>query len=194
MSREAGNRFLTGYVEMVDRLRSTGKPTVAAVEGACVAGGNELVIGADLIVAGESARFGQPEALVGSTAAGGGVQMLPLIVGEQRAKDLLLTGRLLPAETAEEWGLINRVVPEGEAAERAVEVAGEILDSNSPQAYRVIKSIMKRWNNLAMVDREVARELTAAVWTSEEFGERADAFLAGDEQEPRPFTGTFEDR
>jgi enoyl-CoA hydratase/carnithine racemase len=192
MDQEAGNRFLTGYIDMVHSLRETGKPTIAAVEGTCVAGGNELVIGADLIVAGESARFGQPEAMVGSTAAGGGVQMMPLIVGEQRAKDLLLTGRLLSAETAEDWGLINRVVPDGDAASEAVSIAKDVIENNSPQAYRIIKSIMKRWNNIAMVDEEVARELTAAVWTSDEFGQRADSFLQDESLEPRPFSGTFD--
>lgn len=193
MDRESGNRFLSLYVDTVELMRETGKPVVAAVKGSCVAGGNEIVINADLIVAGESARFGQPEAAVGSTAAGGGVQMLPLIVGEQRAKDLLLTARLLSAEEAEDWGLINRVVPDDEVDERALDVAQSIIDNNSPQGYRVIKSFLKQWNDVGMVNTQVARELTAAVWESEEFQERADAFLSGEDLESRPFSGTLPD-
>lgn len=191
IDQNAGNRFLSAYIDTVELMRETGKPTVAAVKGTCVAGGNELVMGADIIVAGESARFGQPEARVGSTAAGGGVQMMPLIVGEQRAKDLLLTARLLSAEEAEDWGLINRVVPDDAVDERAVDVALNIIDEHSPQAYRVIKAMLKQWNNVAMVNREVARELTAAVWASEEFSDRANAFLNKEDLESRPFTGTL---
>ena len=193
IDREGGNRFLSSYIDTVQLLRETGKPTVAAVKGMCVAGGNELVMGADIIVAGESARFGQPEARVGSTAAGGGVQMMPLIVGEQRAKDILLTARLLSAEEAEDWGLINRVVEDDAVDERSVEIAQEIIDQHSPQAYRVIKAMLKQWNNMAMMNREVAREITAAVWDSEEFSERANSFMSGEDLQPRSFSGTLND-
>jgi len=187
---EEGNRWMTAYFEALDVLRDTGKPVVAAVEGTCAAGGNELVSACDLIVAGESARFGQPEVGVGSTAAGGGAQLLPLIVGEKRARDLLLTGRMLDAEEARAIGLINRVVDEGKAEARATELVGEILDRNSPQAYRAIKAVMKQWTNVGLAGQEMARDLTAHVWASEEFRERADAFLAREGQQPRQFTGT----
>lgn len=193
MDRQQGNRFLNAYIDMVHLLRETGKPTVAAIEGLCVAGGNEIVMGSDVIVAGESARFGQPEVRVGSTAAAGGVQMLPLLVGEQRAKDLLLTGRLLSAEEAEDWGLINRVVPDGDASKRAAEIVQGILDESSPQAYRVIKSVIKKWNNLAMAEREMARELTTATWDSGEFRERAGSFLNSGSMRAREFSGTLGD-
>ena len=192
IGREGGNRFLSGYIDTVHLLRETGKPTVAAVKGTCVAGGNELVMGTDIIVAGESARFGQPEARVGSTAAGGGVQMMPLIVGEQRAKDILLTARLLSAEEAEDWGLINRVVDDDAVDVQSVEIAKEIINNNSPQAYRVIKAMIKQWSNMAMVNREVAREMTAAVWDSEEFSERANSFMSGRDLESRSFSGTLD--
>jgi enoyl-CoA hydratase/carnithine racemase len=187
---EEGARWMTAYLEALELLRDTGKPVVAAVEGVCAAGGNELVSACDLIVAGESARFGQPEVGVGSTAAGGGAQLLPLIVGEKRARDLLLTGRMLEAEEARAIGLINRVVEDGTAEQRATALVGKILDRNSPQAYRTIKAVMKQWTNVGLAGGEMARDLTAHVWASEEFRERADAFLAREDQQPRPFTGT----
>ena len=190
LSFEDGARWLSAYFDALDLLRDTGKPVVAAVEGTCVAGGNELVSACDLIVAGESARFGQPEVGVGSTAAGGGVQLLPLIVGEKRARDLLLTGRLLTAQEAKAMGLINRVVDDGGARTRAVDLVQTIVDEKSPQAYRTIKAIMKQWTNLGLTGQEMARDLTAGVWASEEFQERADAFLAREEQQARPFQGT----
>lgn len=189
LDRDMGNRWLTAYLETVDRLRDTGKPTIAAVEGACVAGGNELIMGCDLVVAGESARFGQPEVGVGSTAAAGGVQLLPLVVGEKRARELLLTGDLLTATEAERYGLINRVVDDGNSERAAVELALDVVENASPQAYRVMKGILKNWTNLAMHHREMAREITAAVWASEEFGARAQSFVNGRDPERRPFTG-----
>lgn len=186
---ESGTRFLTDYFRTMDLLRETGKPAVAAVAGDCVAGGNELVNACDLVLAGESARFGQPEVLVGSTAAGGALQLLPLIVGEKRARELLLTGELLSASEAERYGLINRVVPDEDVDAEGVALLQEVIDRNSPQAYRVMKSVMKSWTNLAMMHQEMARDLTARTWASEEFRERADAFLAREERAPRPFTG-----
>lgn len=190
LSWEEGARWMTAYFETLDLLRDTGKPVVAAVEGTCVAGGNELVSACDLIVAGETATFGQPEVGVGSTAAGGGVQLLPLMVGEKRARDLLLTGRLLEAEEARAIGLINRVVDEGEAEAKALDLLTTIADEKSPQAYRTIKAIMKQWTNFGLMGQEMARDLTARVWDSPEFTERAEAFLAREEQDPRPFHGT----
>jgi enoyl-CoA hydratase/carnithine racemase len=191
---EDGNRFLTAYLETVDLLRTTGKPTIAAVTGECVAGGNELVMGCDLVAAGESSQFGQPEVIVGSTAAAGGVQILPLMIGERRAKELLLTGELLSADRALEFGLINRVVSDSEVESAAVDLASQIVDSTSPQAYRVIKAVMKQWSNFALMGQEMAREVTAAVWHADEFEERTDQFLAKESLKPRQFTGTLPKR
>lgn len=188
---EEGSRWLEAYYGLVNMLKDTGKPTVAAVRGACVAGGNELMMGCDLAVAGESARFGQPEAGIGSTAAGGGVQILPLIVGMKRAKELLLTGEIISAKKAEEFGLINKVVPDESVEAEVVNLVQSIIDEKSPQAYRVIKSIMEQWDNLAMLNWPLAREMTSKVWTSEEFSERAETFLSKRKQEPQKFLGVL---
>ena len=99
------------------------KPTVAAVEGYCVAGGLEMALWCDLRVAGDSATFGCFERRFGVPLVDGGTQRLPHVVGLGRALDLILTGRALDAETAREWGLVNRLANEGEALDAAVEVA-----------------------------------------------------------------------
>jgi enoyl-CoA hydratase/carnithine racemase len=112
------------------------------------------------------------------------------MVGEKRARDLLLTGRLLEAEEAKAIGLINRVVDDGGAEDAAADLLGTILDEKSPQAYRTIKAIMKQWTNFGLVGQEMARDLTARVWDSPEFSERAEAFLAREEQQARRFEGT----
>lgn len=191
---EAGTRWLNAYYDNLEVLKDTGKPTVAAVTGVCVGGGQELIMGCDLIVAGESSRFGQPEVSVGSTAGSGGLQMLPLMVGERRAREMLLTGRLIDAEEAHEWGLINRLVDEDEVEDEATELLLDVVENSSPQAYRVMKSIMKQWSNVAMLGWESQRELTAAVWRSEEFENRANSFMNKEEMERRSFMGSSPDR
>uniref|UniRef100_A0A7J3M0S4 Enoyl-CoA hydratase/isomerase family protein n=1 Tax=Archaeoglobus fulgidus TaxID=2234 RepID=A0A7J3M0S4_ARCFL len=75
---------------LLEFLRSVGKPTIAAVRGFCVAGGNEIAMACDLVIASKNAKFGALEVRVGSTAMGLGVQLLPLLIGEKRARELLL--------------------------------------------------------------------------------------------------------
>lgn len=191
---ETATRWLNAYQDNLEVLMDTGKPTIAAVTGPCVAGGQELIMGCDLIVAGESAKFGQPEVKVGSTAGSGGLQMLPLMVGERRAREILLTGRLIQADEAHDIGLINRLVDDGDVEDEAAELMLDVVENSSPQAYRVMKSIMKQWNNLAMLGWESQRELTAAVWRSQEFQDRAEEFLSGEDMERRSFMGSSPDR
>lgn len=190
---ETGTRWLNAYYDNLEVLKDTGKPTVAAVIGACVGGGQELIMGCDLIVAGESSRFGQPEVSVGSTAGSGGLQMLPLMIGERRAREMLLTGRLIDAEKAHDWGLINRLVDDDEVEDEATELLLDVVENSSPQAYRVMKSVMKQWSNVAMLGWESQRELTAAVWRSEEFDDRANSFMNKEEMERRSFMGSSPD-
>jgi len=99
------------------------KPTIAAVEGHCVAGGLEMALWCDLRVASRSATFGCFERRFGVPLVDGGTQRLPHVVGLGRALELILTGRELDAGTAMEWGLVNRLAEEGEALETAVELA-----------------------------------------------------------------------
>ena len=102
------------------------KPTLAAIEGYCVAGGLEIALFCDLRVAAESARFGCLERRFGVPLIDGGTQRLPRVVGLGRALDLVLSGRLIDAHEAERIGLVNRVVPDGSALKYAVELAQEI--------------------------------------------------------------------
>jgi enoyl-CoA hydratase len=107
------------------RLR-TPKPVVAAIEGWCVAGGLEIALFCDLRVAGEKARFGCLERRFGVPLIDGGTQRLPRVVGLGRALDLILTGRVIDADEAERIGLVNRVVPAGQARRAAIELAAEM--------------------------------------------------------------------
>lgn len=105
---------------------SVSKPTIAAIEGYCVAGGLEMALWCDLRVAGRDAVFGCFEREYGVPLVDGGTQRLPHIVGLGRALDMILTGREVSAMEALDWGLVNRVVDEGDALEKAVEIGSEI--------------------------------------------------------------------
>jgi enoyl-CoA hydratase len=118
------------------------KPIVAAVNGAAVGGGFELVLACDLVVAAEGARFGLPEVRRGLVAGGGGTLLgtrIPLAL----ALELGLTGNLLVARRAEQWGLVNRVVPAEELMEAALQLA-ESVAANGPLAVRATKMLMRR--------------------------------------------------
>jgi|ECHhosMinimDraft_1075155.scaffolds.fasta_scaffold01155_1 enoyl-CoA hydratase/carnithine racemase len=189
MSVEEGVRWFQGYWRVLELIRTTGKPVIASVNGVCVAGGNELVMACDLAIACKSAKLGQPEVRVGSTAMGLGVQLLPLIVGEKRAREILFTAKLLTAEEAYNFGLINRVVNDEELEEESRKFAIEIIENSSPQAFRVIKAGLKFWTDLAMINLPMAREVTSMVWHSSEFRERAKEFLEKKKMNPRKFSG-----
>jgi enoyl-CoA hydratase len=104
------------------------KPTIAAVEGHCIAGGLEMALWCDLRVAGESATFGCFERRFGVPLVDGGTQRLPRVVGQGRALEMILTGRPVVAEEAREWGLVNRVVDDGDALDAAREMAETIAE------------------------------------------------------------------
>lgn len=117
------------------------RPIIAAVEGLALGGGCELAMAADLVIAGETATFGQPEVNVGLMPGAGGTQRLVRAVGKHRAMKLLLTGALIGAAEAERIGLISEVVPKGQALERAMRLA-EKLASNAPLAVEQIKELV----------------------------------------------------
>ena len=117
------------------------KPTIAAVNGACLGGGNGIAMACDLRIAGENAVFGHPEASLGLTLAYAGSLRLARLVGLAKAKELMLTARKIPAKEALEWGLVNEVVPAARVRERALAVANEIA-ANSPVAVRAAKKAL----------------------------------------------------
>ncbi|HZE65085.1 MAG TPA: crotonase/enoyl-CoA hydratase family protein [Sporichthyaceae bacterium] len=118
----------------------TSKPTIAAVNGNALGGGTELVLAADLVVAVETASFGLPEVKRGLIAGAGGAFRLGHQLPTKLAMELLLTGRPLPAPEALRWGLINRVVPPGQALSAALELAEEIV-ANAPLAVQGSKRL-----------------------------------------------------
>jgi enoyl-CoA hydratase/carnithine racemase len=120
------------------RLAAVRTPMIAAVSGYALGGGCELALACDMIVASESAEFGQPEILLGIIPGGGGTQRLARVMGKQRAMELVLTGRRIAAAEAERLGIVNRVVPGKGWLDAALELA-EVVASRPPIATRLGK-------------------------------------------------------
>jgi enoyl-CoA hydratase/carnithine racemase len=120
------------------RLAAVRTPLIAAVSGYALGGGCELALVCDMIVASESAEFGQPEILLGIIPGGGGTQRLARVMGKQRAMELVLTGRRIKAQEALDLGIVNRVAPAGEWLDTAIELA-EVVARRPPLAVRLGK-------------------------------------------------------
>lgn len=151
------------------------KPLIAAVEGYALAGGMELMISCDLVVANKDAKFGIPEAKRGLAAAAGGLMKLPDLIPPKIAMELALTGDFIHATRAYELGLVNRVV-EGSALDAAKELAAKI-NENGPLAVRVSKQIVDQSRGWSREERwDEQAKLLPKVFMSEDAREGAAAF------------------
>jgi len=126
------------FIGYWDRLRAIRKPVIAAVSGWCLGGGNELAMACDMIVASESAKFGQPEINIGVIPGAGGTQRLTRAVGKALAMEMVLNSRQLSADEAMRYGLVNRVVPVERFLAEATRLAQEIAE-RAPFSIRAAK-------------------------------------------------------
>jgi enoyl-CoA hydratase len=173
-------------VERWDAIRKLWTPLVAAVSGFCLGGGNELAMSCDLIVASETAKFGQPETSLGIIPGAGGTQRLTRAIGKAKAMDVILSGRFLDAEEAERAGLVARVVPKEAWLEEAKLVAREIA-SKGPVAQRLAKEAVNRaFDTTLELGLEHERRLLYLAFASEDAGEGLTAFT---EKRPPDFKG-----
>lgn len=132
--------------EVFLRIDKLPVPAIAAVNGFALGGGNELAMACDLRVAAKNARFGQPEVGLGITPGFGGTQRLARLIGQGRALDLALTGRIVDAEEAYRIGLADRVVPEGEALSAAIGLAREIAKKSPFALGQTKKAVRAGWD------------------------------------------------
>jgi len=175
--------FVSGETPMIEGKGFGGlveappvKPMIAAVEGYALAGGCELAICCDLIVAAENAQFGIPEVKRGLAAAAGGLMRLPRQLPPRVAMELALTGDFIDAGRAQSLGLINQVVAAGSALEGAHRLAAKIA-ANGPLAVRCSKQVIvesQNWDTDAMFERQMA--ILEKIFRSEDAIEGATAF------------------
>ena len=173
-----------GFAGLVRRVRT--KPLIAAVEGPAVAGGTEIVLSCDLVVASTTARFGLPEVKRSLVANAGGLFRLPRALPTNVAMEMALTGDDLDAEAAHRHGLVNRLVQPGHALATAVELA-EVVNANAPLAVRASRRVVLAARLLEDDEAfEVAANATREVIRTEDFREGPRAFV---EKRPPIWTG-----
>src|SRR5687767_5800626 len=136
--------YITRDWEHIRRIR---KPVIAAVAGYALGGGCELAMMCDIVIAADTARFGQPEINLGIMPGAGGTQRLPRAVGKAKAMDMCLTARNMDAQEAERAGLVSRVVPADKLLEEAMAVAEKIADYSLPIAMMIKESINRAYES-----------------------------------------------
>ncbi|MBW2060823.1 MAG: enoyl-CoA hydratase/isomerase family protein [Deltaproteobacteria bacterium] len=181
--------YLARGHEILFKIESLLQPVIAAVNGFCLGGGNEIAMACDFVYASEKARFGQPEIKLGIIPGFGGTQRLPRLVGKGLAKELCLTGEFLRGQTALAVGLANKIFPPDKLMEETMKTA-RLIASHGRSSVRAVKQLVDRGTQIdlrAACALEV--ETFAAVFSSSDAKEGLTAFL---EKRQPEFTGTYE--
>lgn len=168
---------LSRRFELWDRIRKIAKPLVAAVSGYCLGGGNELAMNCDIIIASETATFGQPEVNVGIMPGAGGTQRLTRAVGKYKAMEMILTGKSISAEEAYRIGLVNHVVPAESIMEEARKIANEIASKPTISVRAAKEAILKAQDTSIDVGLEFERKAFYMLFATEDGKEGMKAFL-----------------
>ncbi len=178
--------LLRGTHKLWRTIYSCPKPVIAAVNGFALGGGCELAMTCDIIIAGEGARFGQPEVKIGIIPGGGGTQRLPRAVGKYKAMRYLLTGDLISSKEAFDMGLVSEIVADSDVEKRAIAMAQQIAEL-SPLAVEQIKECVLRGMDAAL-DSGLALETKAIqmLFASQDQKEGMAAFI--EKRKPK-FTG-----
>ncbi len=160
-----------------DQVNNISKPVIAAVSGFALGGGCELAMSCDIIIASETARFGQPEVNLGIIPGSGGTQRLPHLVGKHRAMEMVLTGEIINAADAERLGLVNRVVPVELLLEEAKNVARKIAAKPALAIKAAKEAVLKAANTPLGEGLEFERKSFYLLFASEDRAEGMKAFL-----------------
>lgn len=165
------------FVDQWDRLAKISKPVIAAVSGFVLGGGCELALACDMIVASETAKFGQPEINIGVIPGAGGTQRLTYAVGKAVAMEMILNGRTLSAEEALQFGLANRVAPLDSYLSEAISLATEIA-ARAPVAARLAKQAINAvYETPLQTGLDLERSLFYMLFSTEDQKEGMDAFI-----------------
>lgn len=151
MNKSIQQMMDTDHIAVFGRIRTIKKPVIAAVSGWVLGGGCEIAMSCDMIVASESAMFGQPEITIGVIPGAGGTQRLTYAVGKALAMEMILNNRMLSAQEALQHGLVNRVVPVDAYLDEALKLAEEIA-SRAPLAVRAAKKMINQSYERTLAD------------------------------------------
>jgi len=166
--------YITRDWEHIRRIR---KPIVAAVAGYALGGGNELAMMCDIVIAAESARFGQPEVNLGIMPGAGGTQRLTRVAGKAKAMDVCLTARMVDAQEAERAGLVSRVVPADKLMDEALGVAAKIASYSLPIVMMIKESVNRAYETTLSEGVLFERRLFQSMFALEDQKEGMSAFL-----------------
>ncbi|MCC6209720.1 MAG: enoyl-CoA hydratase [Burkholderiales bacterium] len=170
--------YRTNYITRDwEHLRNVRKPVIAAVAGYALGGGCELAMMCDIVIAAETAKFGQPEINLGILPGSGGTQRLPRAVGKAKAMDLCLTARMMDAQEAERAGLVSRVVPAGALLEEALAAAAKIASSSLPAAMMVKEAVNRAYESTLSEGVLFERRLFHAAFALDDQKEGMAAFV-----------------
>lgn len=160
-----------------DLLREIPKPVIAMVNGFALGGGCEITLACDIVIASENSQFGQPEVRVGIIPGGGGTQVLPRLIGEKKAKELVFTARIISAQEALQLGLINQVVPKEKLRETVEDLVKTLL-KRSPVILKIAKmAINKSLETTLTTGLAYEKDLFTICFGTEDQKEGARAFL-----------------
>ena len=170
--------FMSNYITRDwEHIRNVRKPVIAAVAGYALGGGCELAMMCDIVIAAESAKFGQPEVNLGVLPGSGGTQRLPRAVGKAKAMDLCLTARMMDAAEAERAGLVSRVVPNDKLMEEAMAVAEKIASYSLPVVMLIKESVNRAYESTLSEGVLFERRLFHAAFALEDQKEGMAAFV-----------------
>ena len=169
--------FQRDYGAALDRISGARKPIVAAVAGYCLGGGAELAMACDLIVAADTAKFGQPEITLGIMPGMGGTQRLPRAVGKAKAMDMILTGRMIDAAEAERSGLVSRVVSANDLLEESMRIADKIAGFSLSSVMMAKESVNRAFEMPLAEGLRFERRLFHAMFATEDQKEGMAAFI-----------------
>jgi enoyl-CoA hydratase len=165
-----------------ERITTSRKPVIAAVAGYALGGGCEVAMMCDFILAGDNAKFGQPEITIGTIPGAGGTQRLTRAVGKSKAMEMVLTGRMMDAAEAERAGLVSRVVPVADLVEEAVKVAERIASMSRPLVYMAKEAVNTAFETTLAQGIHLERRLFQSTFATEDQKEGMAAF--GEKRSP----------
>jgi enoyl-CoA hydratase/carnithine racemase len=178
--------YLGDHAAALERVARARKPIVAAVAGYCLGGGCELAMMCDIVVAADSAKFGQPEITLGTIPGAGGTQRLTRFVGKSKSMEMNLTGRFMDAEEAERSGLVSRIVPADDLIDQAVATAQRIAEKGAIAVMATKEAVNRAYETTMAEGVRFERRLFHALFATADQSEGMEAFI---EKRTPTFTG-----